>query len=60
MIRFERYQDINDLFRHYLNETGNEAVASLLKSGVRNNEDAEAFSEFVWAMNQGVRVLEID
>ncbi len=50
MVRFERYQHINHLFRHYVNETGNEAVARLLKSGVRSSEDAEVFSEFVWAM----------
>lgn len=58
MIRFERYQHINDLFRHYLNETGNEAVASLLKSGVRSSEDAEAFSEFVWAMVERINLEE--
>ena len=50
MIKFERYQHINDLFQHYLEETHNETVATLLKSGVKSSGDAEAFSEFVWAM----------
>ena len=50
MIRFERYLHINDLFQHYLDETDNETVASLLKSGVKSSEEAEAFSEFVWTM----------
>jgi hypothetical protein len=58
MFRFERYQHINDLFRHYLNETGKEAVASLLKSGVRSSEDAEAFSEFVWAIVERINLDE--
>lgn len=50
MIRFERYQHINDLFQHYLNEAGNQAVASLMKTGITSSEEAEAFSEFVWDM----------
>jgi len=48
MIKFERYQHIHDLFQHYLDETGNKAVASFLQSGVKSSEEAEAFSEFVW------------
>lgn len=50
MIKFERYQHINDLFQHYLDEADDKTVAGLMKSGVRSSEDAEAFSEFVWAM----------
>jgi hypothetical protein len=50
MIKFERYQHINDLFQHYLDEADNKTVARLMKSGVRSSEEAEAFSEFVWRM----------
>lgn len=50
MIKFERYQHINDLFQHYLGEADNKAVADLMKFGIRSSEDAEAFSEFVWSM----------
>lgn len=60
MIRFERYEHINDLFQHYLNEIGNEAVAGLLNSGVRSKEDAEALSEFVWTMVERINHDEED
>lgn len=58
MIRFERYKHINDLIQHYLDEVGNEAVASLLKSGIKSSEEAEAFSEFVWAMVERINLDE--
>lgn len=50
MIKFARYQHINDLFQHYLKETNNDAVANLLRTGVKSAVEAEAFSEFVWNM----------
>ena len=50
MIKFERYQHINDLFQHYLKEADNQAVVSLMKNGINSREEAEAFSEFVWDM----------
>lgn len=49
-IRFERYQHIYDLLRHYLEETNNDIVANLLRTGIKSAGEAEAFSEFVWGM----------
>lgn len=49
-IKFERYQHINDLFQHYLEETNNDTVANLLTIGITSASEAETFSEFVWDM----------
>lgn len=49
-IRFERYQHINDLFQHYLEESHNATVANLLGKGIKSAGEAETFSEFVWEM----------
>ena len=49
-IIFERYQHINDLFQYYLEETDNDAVAHLLRAGIKSATEAEVFSEFVWDM----------
>jgi len=50
MIKFERYSHINDLFECYINAFGDETMAKLMASGVASEEEAIAFSTFVWKM----------
>ncbi len=50
MIKFERYDHINDLFEHYIKAFDDAAMAKLMASGVTSEDDAILFSTFVWKM----------
>lgn len=46
-IRFERYQHLNDLFQHYLEESHNATVANLVGKGIKSATEAETFSVII-------------
>ncbi|MDH5181204.1 MAG: hypothetical protein OEZ39_02340 [Gammaproteobacteria bacterium] len=47
---FKRYPHINDLLQHYVDEFDDKKIAAIINNGVDNEEEAIAFSRFVWRM----------
>lgn len=50
MIKFERYTHVNDLIQHYIDEFEDEPISEIIKNGVTNEEEAIAFTKFIWRM----------
>ena len=48
MIKFERYPHINELLAIYLNESPEPTISQIIEKGIKNQEDAEIFSQFIW------------
>ena len=48
MIKFSRYPHINELLMHYAEQEKRDDIKSLLKNGVKGEDDAEVLSRFVW------------
>lgn len=50
MSHFNRYPHVKDLINYYAETTEDKDVLSLLKHGVKSEEDAILFSQFIWKM----------
>lgn len=54
MIRFKRYPHVGDLIEHYVEVLGREDIRILMGSGIGSEEEALAFSKFIWVMAEQV------
>ncbi|WP_444920437.1 hypothetical protein ACJJID_16650 [Microbulbifer sp. CnH-101-G] len=50
MIKFTRYEHVNDLVSHYIEVLDRDDIAQILIQGINNTEDAELFSKFIWQL----------
>lgn len=54
MVSFERYPHVNDLIIHYINILKRSDINQIVDHGIRNADDAEVFSRFIWAMVEAI------
>ena len=50
MIQCKRYPHVQDLIEHYAQSTNNTTILSLLNQGVKNEQEATLFAQFIWKM----------
>ncbi len=50
MIHFNRYPHVKDLIDHYAKSMSENSVLAILKNGVKSQEEAILFSQFIWKM----------
>lgn len=50
MIEFTRYPHVKEFIEHYSKTLSRERIQSILNTGISSEEDAEAFSGFIWEM----------
>ena len=48
MIQCKRYPHVQDLIEHYAQSTNNTTILSLLNQGVKNEQEATLFAQFIW------------
>lgn len=54
MVKFERYPHVNDLMSHYISYLQRADIDEIVKSGIKNNKQAELFSRFIWDMVEAI------
>jgi len=50
MIQFNRYPHVKDLITHYANYMNEPSILLMLEQGVKGEQEATVFAQFVWQM----------
>ncbi|WP_370978759.1 hypothetical protein [Agaribacterium sp. ZY112] len=60
MIKFLRYDHVNDLISYYAEHLDRHDIENIIKSGLLSPENAENFSKFIWDMVEQIHQDEED